>query len=152
MEATGGEHGPLTDGSSGSTTHRPEGDEMLSPTTYARTTPCDDDRLLWQQHRARRDRASREALVERYLPFARHLARRYAGGGEEEDLVQVASLGLLKAIDRFDPARGIAFSSYAAASSPRAPAPRTQRSPASTTSGLSRSAPTSGRIRTALAS
>jgi hypothetical protein len=106
---------------------------MLSPTTYARTTPCDDDRLLWQQHRARRDRASREALVERYLPFARHLARRYAGGGEEEDLVQVASLGLLKAIDRFDPARGIAFSSYAAASSPRAPAPRTQRSPASTT-------------------
>jgi RNA polymerase sigma-B factor len=85
---------------------------MLGPTHTARPT-ARDDRLLWQVHDAQRDHASREALVERFLPLARHLARRYQGGGEDEDLVQVASLGLLKAIDRFDPSRGIAFSSFA---------------------------------------
>jgi len=52
--------------------------------------------------------------VERFLPLARQLARRYQRGGEPlDDLVQVASLGLLKAIDRFDPARETAFSSFA---------------------------------------
>lgn len=53
-------------------------------------------------------------LAERFLPLARQLARRYQRGDEPlDDLVQVASVGLLKAIDRFDPSRGIAFSSYA---------------------------------------
>ncbi len=47
------------------------------------------------------------------MPLARHLARHYQGGGEREDLEQVAALGLVKAIDRFDPARGVAFTSYA---------------------------------------
>jgi RNA polymerase sigma-B factor len=51
--------------------------------------------------------------VHRYLPLARHVARRYAGRGEpEDDLVQVASLALLRAIDRFDVERGTAFSSF----------------------------------------
>ena len=60
------------------------------------------------------DQAAREALVERFLPLARQLARRFHRGGESlDDLIQVASLGLLKAIDRFEPARGFAFSSYA---------------------------------------
>jgi RNA polymerase sigma-B factor len=60
------------------------------------------------------DERAREALVKRFLPLARTLARRYARSSEPlEDLVQVASLGLLKAIDRFDPALGLAFSSYA---------------------------------------
>jgi RNA polymerase sigma-B factor len=72
-----------------------------------------EDVLLFERYRRTGDVASREALVERFLPLARHLARRYRGGGEDEDLVQVASLGLLKAIDRFDPSRGIAFSSFA---------------------------------------
>ena len=46
--------------------------------------------------------------------MARSLARRYEGGGESlDDLTQVASLGLLKAIERFDPQRGLAFSSFA---------------------------------------
>jgi len=52
--------------------------------------------------------------VERFLPLATQLARRYHRGNEPlDDLVQVASVGLLKAIDRFDPARGNAFSSFA---------------------------------------
>ena len=61
-----------------------------------------------------RDPQDREWLVERYLPLARHVAARYRGGSEPmEDLEQVASLALVKAIDRFDPARGASFSSYA---------------------------------------
>jgi len=60
------------------------------------------------------DLAARDELVERFLPLARQLARRYQRGGEPlDDLVQVASLGLLKAIDRFDPSRETAFSSFA---------------------------------------
>jgi RNA polymerase sigma-B factor len=56
----------------------------------------------------------REWLIERYLPLARHVAARYRGGSEPiEDLEQVASLALVKAIDRFDASRGTSFSSYA---------------------------------------
>jgi RNA polymerase sigma-B factor len=63
----------------------------------------------------RRDEAGvREALVARYLPMAESLARRYQHSGQAfDDLVQVASIGLLKAIDRFDSARGVNFESYA---------------------------------------
>ena len=54
--------------------------------------------------RTRGDQLAREQLVQRFLPLARQLARRYQRGGEPlDDLIQVASLGLLKAIDRFDP-------------------------------------------------
>ena len=73
----------------------------------------EDRRLLVAYHRGG-DPTAREALVERFLPLARQLARRYQRAGEPlDDLVQVASLGLLKAIDRFDPARETAFSSFA---------------------------------------
>jgi RNA polymerase sigma-B factor len=73
----------------------------------------EDRRLLVRYHREG-DPAAREQLVERFLPLARQLARRYQRGGEQlDDLIQVASLGLLKAIDRFDPARETAFSSFA---------------------------------------
>lgn len=72
-----------------------------------------DEHLLRRFARSR-DPVLREQLVHRYLPLARYAASRYARGGEPfDDLMQVASLGLLKAIDRFDPARGAAFSSYA---------------------------------------
>jgi RNA polymerase sigma-B factor len=77
------------------------------------TRSIEDRRLLERYHRGG-DPAAREALVERFLPLARQLARRYQRGGEPlDDLVQVASLGLLKAIERFDPGRETAFSSFA---------------------------------------
>jgi RNA polymerase sigma-B factor len=70
-----------------------------------------DELRLFRAHRAG-DARAREQLVERYLPLARSLARRYVRRGEAlEDLEQVASLALVKAIDGFDPARGAAFSS-----------------------------------------
>ena len=70
--------------------------------------------LLVRYHRAG-DLGAREELVERFLPFARDLARRYTYTDESfDDLLQVASLGLIKAIDRFDPDRGTKFTSFAA--------------------------------------
>lgn len=53
-------------------------------------------------------------MVERHLGLARHLALRYSDSGEPlDDLFQVASLGLVNAVDRFDPSRGIAFTTFA---------------------------------------
>lgn len=60
-----------------------------------------------------RDRL-RERLVTAHLPLARHLARRFGNRGEpHEDLVQVANVGLINAVDRFDATRGVEFLSYA---------------------------------------
>ena len=68
----------------------------------------------FRRYRHTGDTAARDQLVEHFMPLARHLACRYEQRGEPvEDLEQVASLGLLKAIDRFDPERDMRFSSYA---------------------------------------
>src|SRR4051812_35457098 len=78
------------------------------PTLRAR-----EDRELFQRH-VNGDPAARDQLIERFLPLARQLARRYQRAEEPlDDLIQVASIGLLKAIDRFDTSRDVAFSSYA---------------------------------------
>src|SRR5438874_8621120 len=73
-----------------------------------------DSEELFTRWQKSRDQRAREELVNRFLPLARNLARRYSGAREPfDDLMQVASLGLVKAIDRFDPERGTAFSSFA---------------------------------------
>ena len=72
------------------------------------------ERALLERYHRGGDLEARTALVERFLPLARQLARRYQRPEEPlDDLVQVASVGLLKAIDRFDPDRETAFSSFA---------------------------------------
>lgn len=74
-----------------------------------RSTPV----LFRRLHRTD-DPVALQMLFERFLPLARKLARRYYGGGESlEDLVQVASVGLIKALKRYDLERGVSFSSYA---------------------------------------
>jgi RNA polymerase sigma-B factor len=58
--------------------------------------------------------AVRDRAIEAWLPLARHLAHRFAGRGEPvDDLVQTATVGLIKAVDRFDPDRGVEFAAYA---------------------------------------
>jgi len=72
-----------------------------------------DHTLLVRYHRDG-DLVAREELVLRFLPLARQLAGRYRGSGEaQDDLVQVACVGLLKAVDRFEPERGHSFTKYA---------------------------------------
>jgi RNA polymerase sigma-B factor len=71
-------------------------------------------RRLLERYHVRGDDRAREELIQRFLPLARQLALRYYHGREPlEDLVQVACIGLIKAVDRFEIARGTAFASYA---------------------------------------
>ena len=73
-----------------------------------------DEQRLLERWLTRREPAARDELVRRLLPLARRLARRYDGMGESlEDLVQVASIGLMKAVDRYDPERGPSLRPYA---------------------------------------
>src|SRR6202008_2715200 len=72
----------------------------------------DDQRLMHRNLDG--DSGARDELIERYMPLARSLALRYRRASAPlDDLIQVASVGLVKAVDRWDPDRGLAFSSYA---------------------------------------
>jgi RNA polymerase sigma-B factor len=72
------------------------------------------ERELWRRVTEQRDQAARAQLVELYMPLARRMASRYAGVSEPyDDLLQVAGLGLLNAIDRFDAGRGTPFVGFA---------------------------------------
>jgi RNA polymerase sigma-B factor len=80
----------------------------------AQSAPVDHDTALLRRFARTRDPQLREQLVRRYLRLARFVASRYAHGGDGfDDLFQVASVGLLKAIDRFDPDHGATFTGYA---------------------------------------
>ncbi len=79
-----------------------------------RSSGSADPGTLLRVYRRTGDPDARERLVELYLPLVRSLARRYAHCGESlDDLVQVGSIGLIEAIDRFDPERGSDLVSYA---------------------------------------
>jgi RNA polymerase sigma-B factor len=80
--------------------------------------PCTDEvRAVdpdFDEYRRTHDRALRNQLIERHLGIAHHLARRYRHRGvADDDLVQVAMIGLLKSVERFDPERGASFASFA---------------------------------------
>jgi RNA polymerase sigma-B factor len=73
-----------------------------------------EENALLERYYRSGEESLREDLIERFLPLARSLALRYRAGNESvEDLIQVASLGLVKALDRFDPGLGTGFHAYA---------------------------------------
>ncbi len=73
-----------------------------------------EDLELFRQFAATKKRRLRNQLVERHMGLATHIAKRYSRAGRrDEDLRQVAMIGLVKAVDRFDPEYGAAFSSFA---------------------------------------
>ena len=74
----------------------------------------DELRRKFHEYAETRDRSLRDELVTAHMGLAEYLARRFTNRGEPlDDLIQVAALGLLKAVDRFDPDRGLEFSTYA---------------------------------------
>jgi RNA polymerase sigma-B factor len=95
---TAGEHDPT--GSDGIRSHRKQSEQHL------------DERFA--RYRRTGDRRLRDELVEEHAPLAHFLASRFANRGEQrDDLVQVALVGLFKAVERFDPGRGLQFSTFA---------------------------------------
>ena len=81
---------------------------------HARVSLRSEERDLFERYRRGHEPAVRDALVWRFLPLVRHLASRYGHTSEPfDDLMQAGSIGLLNAIERYDPDRGIAFASYA---------------------------------------
>ena len=90
---------------------------MTTADRYLAVERCsgqDDSGALLRAYHETGDPDARERLVARYLPLVHSLARRYAHCGEgHDDLVQVGSIGLIEAIDRFDPERGSDLAGFA---------------------------------------
>lgn len=72
-----------------------------------------EDLTLFREFAATRSRRLRNQLVERHMGLAAHIAKRYAKSGPDDDVRQVAMLGLVKSVDRFDPDFGASFGSFA---------------------------------------
>lgn len=88
---------------------------MSATTSDTRELARRTDEELLETHYRGRDLAVRDELVQRFMPFARKLAIRYIHSHEPlDDLIQVACIGLLNAIDRFDPEHGRPFTTFAA--------------------------------------
>jgi RNA polymerase sigma-B factor len=88
--------------------------EASTTATRTSATAPVSDRALFAAYSQSGDSAARDELVRRFMPLAAQLARRYSNTREPlDDLLQVASLGLIKAVDRYDLDRGTAFSSFA---------------------------------------
>lgn len=83
----------------------------LFPAPRRETVPGDD--WLLARWRRRGDVGARDQLIARMLPLARRVARSYGHDRHGDDLVQAASLGLFKAVDRYDPSRGTSLNAYA---------------------------------------
>lgn len=98
-------------------------DETAERRRLRRSARLGHGRLAWDKDRTRElfrrykeegDEEAREQLIESHLNLVRYLASKFKNRGEPmEDLVQVGSLGLIKAIDRFDPERGLEFTTFA---------------------------------------
>jgi RNA polymerase sigma-B factor len=104
-------------GSTGQRNGRPpaEGMDAATATAIRMDGHLADENELLRRYAETRDPRLKEELVKRFLPLARSLALRYRGASEQlEDLIQVASLGLVKALDGFDLERGRSFIAYAA--------------------------------------
>lgn len=87
---------------------------MSASPARAKVRPGMREKELWRRFSERRDMAARDELVAVYMPVAARLARRYSGISEPyDDLLQVAGLGLVNAIERFDPSRGTPFVGFA---------------------------------------
>ncbi len=75
---------------------------------------AENDKVLLRRYHEHGDLQAREQLIEQYMSLVRSLARRYSYRGEQlDDLVQIGSIGLIKAIDRFDIERGVELTTYA---------------------------------------
>lgn len=88
--------------------------QSLGRVRFARAPRREETSVLFERWQAHGELAARDGLVRRFLPLAHKLARRYLRSSEPyEDLAQVASFALVKAVERYDASRQTSFSSYA---------------------------------------